>query len=167
MAVSAISNLNTWLSQVNGSQSQNLNANASGSATQSSGASQTSSAGQANTGQLVALFENLMQQLAAAGGTSSAAAGAAQTAAQSTTQGVKGHGHHAHAGGQSGSGDLQATLNQLLQELKLGSSSTNTTAGSAVASAQSPSSQQRLMGMLQRLVQGSAASAGSIVSALV
>jgi hypothetical protein len=171
MAVSAISNLSTWLNQVNGSKSQNLNA--LGSSKQSTGTSQTSGTGasQANSGQLAALFENLLQQLVAAGGTTSAAgagisatggttsatAGATQTAAQSATQGAQGHGRGHHA---------QMALNQLLQELKLGSSSTTTTAASAAGSAQSTGSQQ-LMSMLQQLAQGGSSAVGSIVSALV
>lgn len=186
MAVSAISNLSTWLNQVNGSKSQNLNA--LGSSKQSTGTSQTSGTGSSQaSGQLAALFENLLQQLVAAGGTTSAAGAAtsaigstasatgsatqtaAQSAAQNATQGLtqsaQSHAHHAHGSGGM-STQQQTALNRLLQELKLGSSSTTTTAASAAGSAQSTGSQQ-LMSMLQHLAQGGSSAVGSIVSALV
>ncbi len=180
MAVSAISNLSTWLSQVNGTQSQNLSAKSTSGSAHSTGASQTG-----GSSQLAALFENLLQQLVAAGGTASAAAGTAATAAtgspsgvgattgaagatgaatsasglpltQSTAQPSHGHGHLTQ----------QMALNQLLQEIKLGSSSTTKTAASTATSAQGTSSQQ-LLSQLQQLMHGATSSVGSIVSALV
>ena len=187
MAVSAISNLSTWLSQVNGSQSQNLSAKATGGSGQSVGTSK------AGSGQLAALFENLLQQLVSAGGVASAAAGTAASAVtsgasataaassatsaasaatsaagtQSTQmQALSGHGQHVHGAGGSSSSQ-QMALNQLLQELKLGSSSTTTTAASTSKSAQHGTSSQQLLSQLQKLMQGGTSSVGSIVSALV
>jgi hypothetical protein len=64
--------------------------------------------------------------------------------------------------------NAEATLNQLLQNLKISGSSATSSTGAAAATAQSSgqASQQHLMSMLQRFAQQLApASIGSMVSA--
>jgi hypothetical protein len=158
MLLAAISGLSSLLAQVNGTQPSNLTAAQPAHHGHGGGSSK-----------LDFLLEQLQQMEASNAATSSTSTPGStltsSTGSASTTGTVGGAGA-VGAGSSSNVANLEATLNQLLQNLKLSTGSTNAAANSTAA-AQSSGSQHQLLFRLQQLAQqGAPASVGRMLSAV-
>jgi hypothetical protein len=160
MLAAAISGLSSLLPQVNGTQPSNLTAAKPAHHGHGGGSSK-----------LDFLLEQLQQMEASnaatsstsmLGGTSTPGSTLTSSSGSASTTGTGAVG----AGSSSNVANLEATLNQLLQNLKLSTGSTNA-ATNSTAAAQSSGSQHQLLFRLQQLAQqGAPAMVGRMLSAV-
>lgn len=134
--------LTSLLSQLNGTQSPNLNA---GTAASSTTLQRSSHVGAAKLDWLMQQLEQLSSTHEASAGTG----GAPNTSGAGMTGYVSSPGA---VGASSNVANIEATLNQLLQNLRLSASSTNAAAGSVTA-AQSSGLQHQLLDRVRQLAQ--------------